>query len=137
MREMIYDALVNDQGLADLGFDEDHIMPNYGFDDVPRDKMFLIIRYAEQEIVATHIGRGPEIVEFWAHLPQEVGNDMVSVREALRVVKDIITSLEGQSDGSWRISAVKFDGMGSDLSDPGYNTFTKNLSFRILSHPVG
>lgn len=137
MRELIYDALVEDQVLIDLGFDDDHIMPNYGFEDVPRDKMFLIIRFSEQEIIAAHIGRGPEVVEVWCHMPKEVGNDMVAIREVLTEVKDIIMGLEGQSDSRYRITAVKFDGMGGDLSDPGYNTYTKNLAFRVLSHPVG
>lgn len=136
MRELLYDALVSDQELYDMGFDEDHVLPNYGFDSVPRDKMFLIIRYSEQEIISTNIGRGPQVVEIWAHRPQELGGDILPIRDALAVVKEIVMGLENQQDDKYRISAVKFDGQGADLNDPGYNTYAKNLAFRILSHPV-
>jgi len=137
MRELIYQALVSDQSLIDRGFDSGHIFPNYGFSQIPRDKMSLVIRYSDQDISASHIGRGAESVEVWVHQPKEIGNDMVVLRDTLLDVKEVIMSLELQSGFGYRITSVKFEGFGSDLSDPGYNTLTKKMAFRILSHPVG
>lgn len=137
MREIIYQELINDGELADMGFSEANVFPNYGWETLPRDKVFLIIRFAEQEIISGHIGRGPEVVEVWAHMPKEFGSDIASLRDTLLVVKDIVLGLEGAKGYGYEITSVGFDGLGGDLSDPGYNTFTKNISFRILSHPVG
>ena len=138
MREIIFDALAHDADLFDdFGIDEDHVFPNYAIDKTPRDNMFLIIRYEEQDLTNFAIGRGANILTIWAHRPKELGADMTMVRDLLEEVRVILLGLVGQTDSSWRMTDVRFTGYGGDLSDPGYNTFTKNAAFEVLCHRIG
>lgn len=138
MREIIFEALSNDSVLfADYGIDLDHVFPNYAVETTPRDNCFIIIRYEEQDLVRPAIGRGPHIVTIWVHNPKELGTDVVILQEVLEEVKAIMVGLSGESDGKYEITDVRFTGMGGDLSDPGYNTFTKNAGFEVLYHRVG
>lgn len=136
MREIIYQALVSDAALNSLGYNESNIFPNYAFDGTsPRDTMFLIIRFGEQNIKAAQ--RGPVLVEIWVHRPEEMGADFDAIQKLGEEVRDCILPLVSETGGGYRITDVRFNGFGGDFKDIGYNTFTKRMGFEILSHPLG
>lgn len=138
MREIVYQALINDVALNERGLDESTIFPNYALENTgPRTSMFLIIRFLEQRIKSPAAQRGPKIVEIWVHRPEELGADLGLVEDLAVEVRDCILPLENESGWGHQITNVKFNGFGGDFKDVGYNTYTKRIGFEILSHPLG
>ena len=137
MRELIYQALINDAALNELELNESNIFPNFSMKQAPRQTRFLIIRFEEQAIKNRKLGRGPEVVTIWCHQPEEMGTDFSKIRDILLVVKAAVLACRDEQGYGHYITDVKFNGMGGDHRDPGYNSFTKNIGFEILSHPVG
>lgn len=135
MRYLIYHALSGDSDLVNLGVASDQVYGNWGLEKAPRNGHFLVIRYEEQNVQMS--GRGPSAVTVWAHRPFEMGSTFTSLDKILDRVKVILEGLVGQSDDTYRISSVKFNGFGPDFKDPGYDTLSKNAGFEILSHRVG
>lgn len=137
MREIIMNALTNDEYLGALGFDENSVFPNWGMYDVPRDRRFLIVRFEEQDIRSPAVARGPHIITVWVHQPEEISTDFAAIRDILDEVKGCLLACVDETAFGYRISSVKFSGYGGDFKDPGYNTLTKNAGFEILAHRVG
>ncbi|QGJ91011.1 tail terminator [Gordonia phage Yikes] len=142
MIEALYDLLVNDGDLADEGFDDESIFPNFTIHNEgpitsPRDKMFITVKYGEQAVRSNVMRRGPEVIQFNVHRPVELGPDYRAIRDVLDIIIAIMAEAESFTFQKYRITNTRFMGLGADLRDPGFNTFTKGVGFEILSHRVG
>ncbi|QXO13676.1 tail terminator [Gordonia phage DumpTruck] len=142
MIEVLHDLLVNDAELADLGFDESTIFPNFAIHNegpinTPRHQMFITVKYGEQVVKSNVMRRGPEYITFNVHRPAELGSTYGPIRLVLDVIVGIMQSAEGATFGGYKITHTRYMGLGADLRDPGFNTFTKGVGYEILAQRVG
>lgn len=128
-RATIFQALETDPDLEQLGVAG--VLPNHGFDDVPRQP-FIVISFGNQGL-QRGIRRGPRTMEVWVHIPTELSRDFDLIDGIMAVV---IRKLEGIEDSDLygeRVTCIRCTGTGRDLEDSGYNTITRNAGFEILA----
>lgn len=131
-RQAVYAALNLDSELHSLGIPQGNVFPNWSMDGSPtRDALFLILRWEENPIVG--IFSGPRILTVWAHCPRNIATDFAVLDLILRRVKTILTSMEhvAGTDG-YTVTTIRATGEGGDLTDPAYDTITRNSAFQVL-----
>lgn len=132
-RTAVYQALVNDSELNDLGIGEDQVFTNYAMDQSPsRHERFLILRWEESRFTPV-MRKGPQRVTVWAHSPVQLSSDFIDLDKILDRVKVVLTAMEHVDGGDgYIVTHVDFTGSGGDLRDSGYETITKNSAFEVL-----
>lgn len=130
-RAAVLDHLRSDNLLK--GFAKGGIHPNYALEKAPSKRdTFIILRWGNQNLRGRN-GRGPRSLEVWAHTPQSVSTSYLEIDRALERVRHILTAMEGipGTDG-FVVTSIGFAGEGPDLTDPGFDTITRNSAFEVL-----
>ena len=132
-RTAVYQALVSDSDLNDMGIGENQVFTNYSMDASPsRHERFLILRWEESRFTPV-MRKGPQRVTVWAHSPVQFSSDFVELEKILDRVKEVLTAMEHVDGGDgYTVTHVDFTGSGGDLRDNGYETITKNSAFEVL-----
>lgn len=144
-RDAIYQAIINDEDLNELGIDATTVFPNYALDQRPTDNgIFLILRWESQPYVGastlggfgsgTGMGRGARDLTVWAHLSREESSDFTRLDAVLDRLDIILVDMEhvSGSDG-YTLTCVRPTGRSSDLRDDGFDTITRNAGYKILA----
>ena len=136
-RAAIYDAILADPNLINLGFDKDSVLVNYNGDQRPTDTMFMVLSWGND---AEGI-RGDDVfsvpiksLNIWVHMYRQFSTDFVRIDN----IFDILDCTLGQmievngADGYTLSQAIP--GLRSrDLRDDAYQTLCRSSSYRILS----
>ncbi|UVK63821.1 tail terminator [Gordonia phage LilyPad] len=128
----VYQALSNDATLQSLCGGTDFVFPDYTMEEAPRDRPFIILRWGAQD-VTRGIRRGPVDLTIWAHQAREDSSDYTLLTQILYHCKTILEQMD-QTPGAdgVRVNDVIFQGNSGNLYDPGFQTITKNSSYRVL-----
>ncbi len=134
-RAVIYGALKNDATLQALWGSGVDVYGSNATDSPTRTKPFIVINYRETPKSFANVGAEELLV--WAHVHRELMRDYTVVNAILNRAREIITELPQTlgSDG-WEFTAASWQGYSGDLFDDGYNSLTRNSSFRVASHYV-
>ena len=133
-RVIVFDRLVADPELQNMGINGDRIFPTHSIDGTPANGLFLILRWEEQSIRlrSEDDARGPVILTVWAHRKRAESSDFSDLKDALKRVKTIVLSLYDVREGNERLTSVRYSGASGDLLDGGYDTITRNMAFEVL-----
>lgn len=137
MSGAVFQALEQDSSLTALLGTGDRIFPDYSMETAPREGLFLILRWGAQNVTLPGGGRGPQSLTVWAHQPRENGSDYTRIRTILRRVQEVLEGLgEASGDDGLAVTDIKFQGDSGNLMDPGFQTITRNSTYRVLLHLV-
>lgn len=127
MRALIYSTLVNDSVLNAAGIND---ASAFAVDvDTPQTRPFLQIRWGRTEIGLRRTVVSRRTLVVWIH---DQPGDYSVIDAILTRVKDLLLTLEGQSNGSGHVIAVEWTGDSEDLADDGHGTITRNTSFELV-----
>jgi hypothetical protein len=134
-RAVIFNALKNDAELQGFWPTGIPVWGSSSADSPGRKNPFIIISFRGR--TKAFGGTGAEDVAIWAHLPKEIGRDYTLIDAIIKRVNDIMLSFVDVvgSDG-WALSGASWLGTSADLFDDGYNSWTKNTTFRVASRYV-
>lgn len=96
--------------------------------DTPAEQLFLTIHWEDR--TQSFQARGPETLVVWVHDKQRDYGRVDQVIIRLITILEAAVHLVG-SDGT--LTQATWTGTSGDLFDDGYNTVTKNVSFRVSS----
>lgn len=136
-RAAIYDALLADQRMIDLGIDRDSFLVNYDSEVRPVDRTFIIMGWANDEVGLRGddiFTRKTKIASFWVHILKEDSTDFGRIDAILNILDDIylpMIHVDGQ-DGQ-TVTCVEFAGRSRDMQDDAYQTICRSTSYRILT----
>lgn len=127
MRELIFQALINDSAMNLLGITD---ASSFAVDvDTPEARPFLQLRWGRNEegLRQTPVTRRTLVI--WVH--DEPG-DYAVIDSIIARVKAVLVSLEGQPNGFGHLVAAEWRGDSEDLVDDGHKTITRNTSFELV-----
>lgn len=129
MSGAIYFAISDSQELRDLGVE--NVLSDYEGELISRDSLTVILRWGSQNYQRV-VRTGPRDLDVWVHMPAEMGTDFTMINRALNEITKIIESIgeEPGPDGVSVTEAVKV-GASGNIHDPGFNSFTRNYSYRV------
>lgn len=133
-RHVILRTLREDPVLNGMGISSNHVLMNFGQEDIPhdRDHLFIMVRFGG-ETFSGSIGRGPFTVNVAVHQPLEMGRDLAVVDEAVSRIRTLLPSISQETGVDGTVTAVDLRGTGGDTFDPGYNTLTRDVIFDVLA----
>lgn len=135
MSGAVHSALKNDPFLIQQDVAE-HVYTDYSMETAPRDGLFIILRWGSQN-VTPGIKTGPETLTVWVHQPREHGSDYTVVRQILRRVQQVLEGLEHVAGAdNLSVTSIDYQGDSGNLFDPGFQTITRNSTYRVLLHLV-
>ncbi|AHN84034.1 hypothetical protein GJ25_gp023 [Mycobacterium phage Hawkeye] len=134
-RAVILDALRADVELG-AQMSPENIISNYSKEGRPSNLnpgAFAIIRWGDKTIDPA-VDTGPRDMTVWVHYPEEVSTDFSRVDKILHRVKEVLLPLaEVMGADGQTLVCVDLFGESGDLTDPGFQTITRNVTFRVLS----
>lgn len=132
----VFQALARDPQLNALGITADAIFPDYVAEVVPRNGMFLILRWGSQDYRSS-VQTGPVDLTVWVHQPAEQGSDYGNINKVRNRVRAVLEGME-QATGSdgYRVTSIGYAGASGNLYDPGFKTITKNDRYMVLMRMV-
>lgn len=95
--------------------------------DSPKSHPFLTMRWGtlSKGVGATHV----QFVDIWAH---NKDRDYLLIDTILERVKDLLENVEAaQAPEGW-ITRIEWQSGSSDLRDDGYDTVTRNSTFKVV-----
>jgi hypothetical protein len=135
-RAAIYDAIVNEPLLTDLGFDKSSVLVNYDGDQRPNDTMFMVLTWNQDSEGL----RGDDIcfipvksLTIWVHVYKQFSTDFLRIDNVLNILDAVLGSMidVGGTDGVTLSQAIP--GIRSrDLKDDAYQTICRSSSYKIL-----
>lgn len=142
-RDAVYQAIVNDPTLNDLGIDTTSVFPNFSMDQRPPvGGLFVILRWEDQSFVGkgtfagTRRGIGSRNLTVWVHIAKTESSDFTRIDAAHDQIEKVLTELEHvPGDDNYTITCIYATGRGGDLRDDGFDTLTRNAAFSVLSRP--
>lgn len=132
-RAAIYDLISTDATMHAIGFPADAVYGSNSADD-PSDQ-FIVIRWEDMPTTTLGSARsfGPQNLTVWLH-DRDRTYDRVNL--GLRRVKFLLDQvLHVQGLDGWTITQCDWQGDSGDLWDDGYQTVTRNTSYRIVARP--
>jgi hypothetical protein len=127
MRSLIFSTIVTDSELIAAGIDA---ATSFAVDvDTPQTRPFLQIRWGKTDVGLSRTAVGRRTVVIWVH--DEPG-DYTKIDNILARIKELLPTLEGQSNGSGYVIAVEWTGDSEDLADDGHGTITRNTSYSLV-----
>lgn len=136
-RAAIYDALLDDQRLIDLGIDASSLLVNYDGDQRPNDTLFIVITWNPEDNAFS----GDDVVQrrfknatIWFHIYREESTDFKRIDDVMDIVDDIysnmihVAGVDGQT-----VTLIETAGRSRDMRDDIYQTICRSGTYRILS----
>lgn len=137
----IYESLVEDEELNELGITEGRILEMQSVDERPFDSgYFLIINWQESTVysqtytgMANGIPKAPRVMMVWVHTPMDKTRDYRLTDRILNRIDDILLPVEHKtgSDGM-RVTCIAKQGRSGNLIDDGWKTITRNATYGVL-----
>jgi hypothetical protein len=125
MRALIFQAIVSDPTISGFGVTE---AGSFATDvDTPAQRPFLQLRWGRTDF-------GLDVVtvrtlNIWVH--DEPG-DYGRIDSIILRLRELLPTLEGQSNGSGHLVAVEWAGDSEDLADDGHKTITRYSTFTLV-----
>lgn len=137
-RDAIYQALLAEQRLIDLGFDVTSILPNYDGDQRPTDTMFMVLSWGDETLGLrgndTEITRTFRPLTIFVHMYRDWSTDFVRIDKVISIIRDILDHMIHRSGGDgYTLTLADFASASRDLRDDTYQTLCRSVSYRILS----
>lgn len=134
-RAAVFSLLTTDHDLREFGLTEDTVFSNHAIDGSPRFSYFAILKWSN---TITGVGgarvRNLEVV---LHRAKDIGTDFGDIDNMIeRIISVLTEATHVVGDDGWSLTMCRFIGIGSDLTDSGYNTITRGVSFDTLSRKV-
>lgn len=138
-RAVVESSIINDSRMQALGFTQDYVLVNYDGEQRPTITldtnmfMFLVIRFGPQDI-DPRMFRGPWHFDIWVHMAQEFSSDFNRIDSVIEILDDVLTSIVDTPGADGRsVTCIDLEGRSRDLSDPVYQTFCRNTSYKMIS----
>lgn len=134
-RTAVYNALVTDQTLNDMGIDETTVFVNYSLDKKPSVVgPFVILRWENEEQAPFGRVQSPRVLTIWVHYPLELGPNFVMVDARLEAIDNVLLAMEHVTgtDGQ-TVTCVRATGRSGDLKDEAFQTICRNSAYQVLS----
>lgn len=97
---------------------------------------FMVLRWEATSRAFKKIA-GPRDLTIWAHWPVEKSTDFTHIDAILNRTKDVLCDIEDTVGGDgYTVTCVDYAGESGDVNDPGFQTITRNMTFRVLSRPT-
>jgi hypothetical protein len=137
-RAAVYDAILADQRLIDLGFDKSSVLVNYDGDQRPTDTMFMVLSWGNE----TPGVQGDDVfsiptknLNVWVHMYKQFSTDFVRIDDVLDILDDVLGSMinvDG-ADG-YTLSQAIPNNRSRDLRDDAYQTLCRSTSYKIIDN---
>jgi len=136
-RAAILDAILTDSQLIDLGFNDSNVLPNYDGDQRPSDKMFMVLRWEENDTGIqgddATLQHGWRNLAIWVHMYREFSTDFDHIDDTLDILDGVLSAIVGVTGADNRtVTCVEPQGRSRDLKDDGYQTYCRSASYRIV-----
>lgn len=137
-RAVVLDAITTDDRLIELGFDTDNVKPNYDGDQRPSDKMFMVLRWEEDDTGLqgddAQLQHGWRHLTIWVHMYREFSTDFVRIDNVLNILDDVLSGIIDRAGGDGvTVTCVEPEGRSRDLKDDGYQTYCRSATYRIVN----
>jgi|SRR6516162_267972 hypothetical protein len=135
-RAAIYDAILAESLLTDLGFSKDTVLVNYDGDQRPSDTMFMVLSWGNEGEGL----RGDDIcfipvktLTIWVHVYKQFSTDFVRIDNVFNILDAVLGNMI-EVDGTDGVTLSQaIPGLRSrDLRDDAYQTICRSSSYRIL-----
>jgi hypothetical protein len=135
-RAAVYDTILADQRLIDLGFDKDSVLVNYNGDQRPTDTMFIVLSWGND----TEGLRGDDVffvpiknMTAWVHMYRQFSTDFVRIDSVFNILDNILSNMIEVTGADGVTLSQAIPGLRSrDLRDDAYQTLCRSSSYRIL-----
>ena len=135
-RAAVYDTILADQRLVDLGFDKDSVLVNYNGDQRPTDTMFIVLSWGND----TEGLRGDDVffvpiknMTAWVHMYRQFSTDFVRIDSVFNILDNILSNMIEVTGADGVTLSQAIPGLRSrDLRDDAYQTLCRSSSYRIL-----
>lgn len=138
-RAVVYSSIINNSDLQGMGFDNAHVLANYDGEQRPgiafsgTQFMFMVIRWGPQAF-DPRLFRGPWEFDVWVHMAQEFSSDYNRIDAVIEILDGIFTNIiDTPGDDGRSVTCIDLAGRSRDFSDPIYQTYCKNASYRMIS----
>lgn len=130
----IYESIVGDEQLQDLGIAEGRVFELQSVDERPVDTgYFVIINWQESMLYPLSILRAPRVMTVWVHTPQDETRDYRLIDRILNRIDDILLPIEHKiGSDSMRVTCITKQGRSGNLIDDGWKTITRNATYGVL-----
>lgn len=134
MPSVIYETLVNDAGLNNLGIDSERVFESQSLDSRPvSDGYFITISFEELVISNYAIDRGPRTVTVAVHHSMDVDRDYRPLDQILNRIDQVLLAIENLSgEDKVRVSQIKRQSRSGNMIDEGWKTITRTSSYGVL-----
>jgi hypothetical protein len=131
-RAGVFALLSTDNALHLLGFSVVNFFGGNSADDPP--KPFVVVRWEAMETPGfPQRMTGPQIVTVWFHDRDRAYERIDAAIDRTKAILSVQTHYVG-TDG-YTITQCDWSGDSAELWDDGYQTVTRNTSFRVISRP--
>lgn len=132
---VVYEKIVNDAALNDLGVSENRVFELQSVDERPFDEgYFVVINWQESASpIYSGISRSPRTMTLWVHAPMDRTRDYTQIEKILNRIENIFVNLEQQigTDGI-RVTCITKQGRSGNLIDDAWKTITRNATYGVL-----
>ena len=138
-RAAVYDALLADQRLIDLGFDSDSVLINYDGEQRPTDEMFIVLAWQNEDPGLQGddtFRRNFRNFTIWMHVYREFSTDYGRVDSTLDIIDDIFENMihvPGADGQTVTLVEVPPGNRSRDMRDDAYQTICRSAAYRVLS----
>jgi hypothetical protein len=133
-RAAVYDTILADQRLIDLGFDSSSILVNYDGNQRPTDTMFMVLHWENENSLNVPFAYAPiKNLIIWVHVYKEFSTDFVRIDDVFCILDNILFNMINV-DGADGITLTLAEPLtkSRDLRDDAYQTICRSASYRIL-----
>lgn len=130
---MVLDAILANEDLQGIGFNDDNVKVNYDGDQRPSDKMFMSLLWG-QKTVDPRIKRGPTDLTIWVHMYKGFSTDYTRIDDVIEVLDDVLTNIIDTAGADGRtVSQIEEGNKSRDSRDSGYETLCRSASYKVFS----
>lgn len=134
-REAYARLVYEDSQMQALGFVQERVWASNALDTPPREHPFIVINVdLTEKVFGT---TGVETVSYWVHLPKDKGRDYSVIDLAIEQIKMLMSEVMhlAGADG-WSLTAGTWVDTSRDLTDDGFNTIVKYVTFRTATRSL-